>query len=268
MTTLHLLGSGSRGNCFLLEANGKVLLLDAGFSCRELTRRAEQAGVSLAAAVGIALTHEHGDHACGAWRLARRHGIPIAASVGTWGSLRQRDGVQHRPLRGSAPIQVGPFQLECAGSSHDAAEPVAIAVTCPDGTRVALAHDLGRPTAAVRLLLRDCHALVVEANHDEVMLRTSGYPPSVQQRIAGSGGHLSNVAALQLLTEVLHQELELVVLAHLSARCNTAECARASIEPGLRREGFLGQLVVAEQTPRTEPFQLRRIAAERMVQAG
>ena len=62
MTVLHVLGSGSRGNCFLLEADGRVLLLDAGFSARELTRRAEEAGVSLAAAVGIALTHEHGDH--------------------------------------------------------------------------------------------------------------------------------------------------------------------------------------------------------------
>ncbi|HET9605352.1 MAG TPA: MBL fold metallo-hydrolase [Gemmatimonadales bacterium] len=258
MTVLHVLGSGSRGNCFLLEADGRVLLLDAGFSARELTRRSEQAGVSLAAAVGIALTHEHGDHASGAWRLARLHGIPIAASDGTWSSLRQREGVQHRRLRGSAPIQLGPFQVECACSSHDAAEPVAIAVTCPDGTRVALAHDLGRPTAAVRLLLRECHALVVEANHDEVLLRTSGYPPSVQQRIAGSGGHLSNGAALDLLTEVLHQDLDLVVLAHLSARCNSAECARAAVEPGLRREGFLGRLVVAGQTPSAEGLHIAR----------
>lgn len=258
MTVLHLLGSGSRGNCFLLEADGRVLLLDAGFSARELTRRAERAGVSLAAAVGIALTHEHGDHAGGAWRLARRHGIPIAASDGTWASLRQRDGVQHRRLRGSAPIQIGPFQVECAGSSHDAAEPVAIAVTCPDGARIALAHDLGRPTAAVRLLLRECHALVVEANHDEMLLRSSGYPPSVQQRIAGSGGHLSNGAALALLTEVLHQELELIVLAHLSARCNTPECARTAIEPGLRREGFLGQLVVATQAGCSESLAITR----------
>jgi phosphoribosyl 1,2-cyclic phosphodiesterase len=258
MTMLHVLGSGSRGNCFVLEAGGRVLLLDAGFSARELTRRAEEAGVSLAAAVGIALTHEHGDHASGAWRLARQHGIPIAASDGTWSSLRQREGVQHRRLCASAPIQLGPFQVECAGSSHDAAEPVAIAVTCPDGVRVALAHDLGRPTAAVRLLLRGCHALVIEANHDEVLLRTSGYPPSVQQRIAGSGGHLSNGAALDLLTEVLHLELELVVLAHLSARCNSADRARAAVEPGLRREGFLGRLVVAGQTHGVEALQIRR----------
>jgi phosphoribosyl 1,2-cyclic phosphodiesterase len=99
---------------------------------------------------------------------------------------------------------------------------------------------------------------VIEANHDEVLLRTSGYPPSVQQRIAGSGGHLSNGAALDLLTEVLHLELELVVLAHLSARCNSADRARAAVEPGLRREGFLGRLVVAGQTHGVEALQIRR----------
>jgi phosphoribosyl 1,2-cyclic phosphodiesterase len=260
MTTLHILGSGSRGNCFVVEADGGFLLLDAGFSARETTRRAQQAGLQLSCAAGIALTHEHGDHAAGAARLARQLGIPIAASDGTWRALRHRDGVEHVPLRGGAPAAVGMFRVECAGSSHDAAEPVAIAVTCADGTRIGIAYDLGRPTAAVRLLLRDCHALVVEANHDEVLLRTSGYPPSVQQRIAGSGGHLSNGAALELISGVLHQQLELVVLAHVSARCNTVEGARAAVEPVLRQEGFLGRLVVANQAPAMEPL---RIAGHR-----
>lgn len=266
MIALHILGSGSRGNCFVVAANGSLLLLDAGFSARETARRAERAGLRLNTAAGIALTHEHGDHASGAPRLARLLGIPIAASDGTWRALRHRDGVEHRPLRGGAPLVLGAFTVECAGSSHDAAEPVAIAVTCPDGTRLGIAYDLGRPTAAVRLLLRDCHALVVEANHDEVLLRTSGYPPSVQQRIAGSGGHLSNDAALALLSEVLHQDLELIVLAHLSARCNTAECARSAVEPTLRREGFLGRLVVANQAAGTESLHIMR--SGRMAAAG
>ena len=45
---------------------------------------------------------------------------------------------------------------------------------------------------------------MLEANHDEILLRTSDYPPAVQQRIAGSGGHLSNRAAAELLAEVVH----------------------------------------------------------------
>lgn len=260
MTSLHILGSGSKGNCFALRAGDDVLLLDAGFSAREVGRRAEAVGLSLSAVRGIVLTHEHGDHAAGAVRLARQLGVPVAASTGTWNALRQDNPVPHAPLRGGASTLLGAFRVESALSSHDAAEPVAIAVTCPDGTRVGVAYDLGRPTTAVRFLLRNCHALVVEANHDEVLLRTSGYPPSVQQRIAGSGGHLSNDAAAELLTGLLHHQLELVVLAHLSARCNTAECARAVVEPALRREGFLGRLEIAGQEPLTGALGITRAA--------
>lgn len=258
MTALHVLGSGSRGNAFALQCGGDVLLLDAGFSARETVRRASACGVNLDALVGIVLTHEHGDHAQGAPRLARPRRVPVAASPGTWQALRDRDSLNHLPLKDGQPVRLGRFVLESARSSHDAAEPVAIAVTCPDGARVGIAYDLGRPTAAVRLLLRRCHALVLEANHDEVLLRTSGYPPSVQQRIAGSGGHLSNTAAAALAAELLHHDLELVLLAHLSARCNTVACALESVGEVLRREGFIGELDAARQDCHAAPYHIRR----------
>ncbi len=87
MITLYVLGSGSRGNCFAVEADGKALLIDAGFSAREIERRAGSAGLDLAMVAGIALTHEHGDHACGALRLARRLRVPVLTAPGTWARL-------------------------------------------------------------------------------------------------------------------------------------------------------------------------------------
>jgi phosphoribosyl 1,2-cyclic phosphodiesterase len=144
-------------------------------------------------------------------------------------------------------VEVGPFRVTACSTSHDAAEPLAVAVRASDGVSVGVAYDLGRPTAAVRYLLKNLSAVVLEANHDEVLLRTSGYPPSVQQRIAGSGGHLSNRAAAELLAEIHHAGLGAVVLAHLSQRCNTAADAVAAVEPTLRRVGFAGALHVAAQ---------------------
>ncbi|MFI5235055.1 MAG: MBL fold metallo-hydrolase [Gemmatimonadales bacterium] len=247
MTTLLCLGSGSKGNSFALEEEGAILLLDAGFSAKEITRRATLAHLALERVVAIALTHEHGDHAAAAVQLARRLGVPIAASPGTWAALKETTGVAHLPLRAGAPASVGPFRVAAAASNHDAAEPMALAVWGPSGRRVGLAHDLGRPTAAVRYLLRDLTALVVEANHDEVLLRTSEYPATVRQRIAGGGGHLSNRAAAELLEELVHPHLRHVVLAHLSERCNTPDEARATVTPALSRAGFTGTLHVAAQ---------------------
>jgi len=258
MMRLYVLGSGSRGNSFAVEADGIALLLDAGFSAREIERRAEAAGLDLGRVAGIALTHEHGDHACGAPRLARELGVPVLTAPGTWDRLARRMGPsEYLGLGLQAARELGPFRVRACPTSHDAAEPLALAVRTADGTGVGVAYDLGRPTAGVRYLLRDLTALVLEANHDEVALRTSGYPPVVQRRIAGSGGHLSNRAAAELLAELHHPGLSVVVLAHLSQRCNTAADARATVAPALRRVGFAGTLHVAPQDAPLPPIEVR-----------
>jgi phosphoribosyl 1,2-cyclic phosphodiesterase len=231
-----------------VECEGIALLIDAGFSAREIERRAEVAGLDLSQVAGIVLTHEHGDHACGAPRLARRLQVPVLTAPLTWGHLAPIMGdAEHRPLGLCAGLELGPFTIEACATSHDAAEPLAIVVRGSGGASVGVAYDLGRPTSAVRYLLRNLSAIVLEANHDEVQLRTSDYPPVVQRRIAGSAGHLSNRAAAELLVELHHPGLLAVVLAHLSQQCNTAAEARATVAPALRRAGFRGSLHVADQ---------------------
>lgn len=254
-TSLFVLGSGSGGNAFGISSGGEALLVDAGFSAREITRRAAKCGLDLRALRGIVITHEHSDHTAGAARLAATLGIPVITAPGTWDRVRIRmSGVEFRPLALMGAITVGGFQIEACPTSHDAAEPVAVSIRTAAGHRVGLAYDLGRPTTAVRFLLKESHALVIEANHDDVLLRTSTYPPVVQERIASSAGHLSNRAAAELLAEVLHAELRRVVLAHLSERCNTEAEARRAVEPVLRRDGHDTTLHVARQGEPLEPI--------------
>jgi phosphoribosyl 1,2-cyclic phosphodiesterase len=248
VTVLYVLGSGSRGNCCAVEHDETAILIDAGFSPKEIERRAETAGLALGRVGAIVLTHEHGDHARGAGRLARRLGVPVLTAPGTWARLAPKmRHAEHRTLGLCTRVEIGPFVVTACPTSHDAAEPLALAVETGGGVRVGLAYDLGRPTAGVRYLLRNLTAIVLEANHDDVLLRTSGYPPVVQRRIAGSGGHLSNRAAAELLVEVHHPGLGVVVLAHLSRQCNTADDARATVARALRRAGFGGTLHVADQ---------------------
>ena len=255
MTTVYVLGSGSGGNAFALVAGDEVLLIDAGFSAREIRRRAAQVGLDLERVVGLVLTHEHGDHTAGARRLAYSLRVPVIATSGTWDRLRPRmPKAAFVPLVPMGRIRHGGFAIEACPTSHDAAESVALAVSTPDGNRIGIAYDLGRPTAGLRYLLRQSHLIVLEANHDEVLLRTSDYPASVQERIAGSSGHLSNRAAAELLTELLHPALHAVVLAHLSERCNSPEHARAQLAPVL--SDHRATLHVALQGSPLEPFEL------------
>lgn len=260
MITLYVLGSGSRGNCCAVESDGVALLIDAGFSAREIERRAAAVGLDCGRIAGIALTHEHGDHSCGAANLARRLRVPVLTAPGTWGRIAAAmDDAEHRALGFCSQVEVGPFRIEACPTSHDAAEPLAIVIRGFDGTSVGVAYDLGRPTTAVRYLLRNLTAIVLESNYDEVQLRISNYPPVVQRRIAGSGGHLSNRAAAQLLAELHHPGLSIVVLAHLSQQCNTAAHARATVAPALRRVGFEGVLHVADQDEPLPPILVAQV---------
>jgi phosphoribosyl 1,2-cyclic phosphodiesterase len=241
-----VLGTGSRGNAVVVEAGGAALLVDAGFGPRALLRRAEVVGVDLTRLAGIVLTHEHGDHARGAAVLAARLGCALYASPGTLAALgRTGEGIPLPPLGQS--LTIGPFRVDAARTAHDAREPVAVLVTEAAGRRVGIAWDLGRPTAGVRHLLRGAHALVLEANHDEVMLQTGPYPASVRQRIGGSTGHLSNRLAAELAGDLWWPRLEVVVLAHVSEQCNDADVARRTVGQALRRRGFRGRLYVAGQ---------------------
>jgi phosphoribosyl 1,2-cyclic phosphodiesterase len=264
MSVLYVLGSGSAGNALAMHHAGATLLIDAGFSAREILRRAATVGLSLGDVAGLLLTHEHGDHTSGAPQLAKDLGVAVVATTGTWHRLRDRMGAtRHLPLPVLGRLTVGPFTIESAPTSHDAAEPVAVAVSVTGGPRVGIAYDLGRPTAAVRYLLTGLDALVLEANHDEVMLRTSSYPAAVRHRILGSGGHLSNRAAADLVSELAHPGLGLVVLAHLSERCNTEREARTAVAAALEAAELACELRVARQDVPMGPLLIRSACRDR-----
>jgi phosphoribosyl 1,2-cyclic phosphodiesterase len=153
--------------------------------------------------------------------------------------------VEYRPGR---PFRVGQLRVEPFLTVHDAADPVGVAVVDEaTGLRLGVATDLGRPTAQIRHALTGCDLLVLEANHDEVLLHTGPYPTSVKRRIASSHGHLSNQAAARLATELLHPRLAGVVLAHLSFECNRPVLAERVVGDALRAAGWRGHLEVALQ---------------------
>jgi phosphoribosyl 1,2-cyclic phosphodiesterase len=245
-----VLGSGSDGNATLVESNGTAVLIDAGFSGRDLEQRLEMVGVDAGTISGIVITHDHGDHTRGMGILARRFGLRLFLTdkthVACASLLNGKEDVQH--YASEEPFRIGPFEIQPFLTVHDAADPVAIAVThVENGCKMGVATDLGRPTASVRAALRGCHVLVLEANHDEAMLWNGPYPWSVKQRIASSHGHLSNRAAADLARELHHPTLSSIILAHLSTHCNTGDMARKVIERVLDKISYNGAVTVAPQ---------------------
>jgi phosphoribosyl 1,2-cyclic phosphodiesterase len=249
-----VLGSGSNGNAVALSAEGTVILLDAGFSLRTLRRRLDRAGMDFSQVAGIVLTHEHNDHASGATRIAARAGCPIYASKGTFSRVDRVGRPALRAVNHLHTFAIGPFEITPCRTMHDAVDPMALSVTGPRGETVVLAYDMGGATPALRKMLRRAECLIVESNHDESMLRTGPYPPSVRRRIGGPEGHLSNRAAAQLLAGVCHDGVETVVLAHISQICNRKVLAKEAALEALSRRKYRGRLLLAEQDTPLDAF--------------
>ncbi len=252
---VSVLGSGSSGNSTLVEAGRTRILVDAGFSRRDLVRRLDQVGVPVESLAGIVITHDHGDHTRGMGIVARHHRVPLYLTPRTRRACAKllRGGEDVRGYQAGRPFRIGQLRVEPFLTVHDAVDPVAVAVVDEQtGSRMGVATDLGRPTAQVRHALSACDFLVLEANHDEVLLREAPYPWSVKGRIASSHGHLSNHAAARLACDLLHPRLAGIVLAHLSNESNRPDLALRVVGSALDQAGYHGMLAVARQEDPTD----------------
>lgn len=234
-----VLGSGSAGNSCLVEGEGCRVLLDAGLSARRLTERLAACGRKLEELDGVVLTHEHGDHAQ-ALKVWGGKGVPVYANSLTHEALKFEHGitvVERRVFSTGASFAIGSVEFLSFSVPHDAADPVGFCLRAGE-VRFAYVTDLGMVTQSVVQRVQGVRGVFLEANYDEGLLdRDTKRPWSVKQRIASRHGHLSNKAAAELISQVVHDELSVVVLGHLSRDCNTADSAMAVLREQLGRTG-------------------------------
>lgn len=220
------LGSGSAGNALLVEAGATCLMLDCGFGLRETVTRLQRLGRQAADLAGIVVTHEHGDHVGGVFRLARKYGLPVWLTHGTWAACAADDnGLDLRIIDSHRSFTVGELEVAPFPVPHDAREPVQY-VFAAHGKRLGVLTDAGQTTPHVCAMLSGCDGMVLEFNHDAEMLARSAYPASLKRRIAGRLGHLENGAAAALLRQIDCSGLQHLVAAHLSERNNVPEAVR------------------------------------------
>ena len=227
------LGSGSAGNATLVEAQCGTqvsrLLIDCGLSLRELGKRLQAADLNLQAIDAVFITHEHADHVGHARSFAQKTGAAVWMSKGTAlaCNLDEWDlaADQFQVARDGEAIDLGALQLHPFTVPHDAREPLQL--RCTDGdVHLGVLTDLGHGSSHVVQALQQCHALLLECNHDTELLAQSSYPVFLKKRIAGPQGHLSNEESAQLTKALVHPSLNLIVAAHLSERNNRPDLAQ------------------------------------------
>jgi phosphoribosyl 1,2-cyclic phosphodiesterase len=252
-----VLASGSSGNAAFLATASTRILIDAGLSLRELSKRLAAIGEELESIDAILVTHEHTDHASGLPVLARSKKVRatiymtrLTAPGIDWGVHPQR----LEPFQAGACLQIGDVEVQTFSIPHDAVDPVGFCLEA-HGVRIGIATDLGYLPESVKFHLRRTDLLLMEANHDLDMLKVGPYPWSVKQRVMSRVGHLSNRLVSDYLTQDLGAATTDLVLGHISEQNNHPEIVRLVATQALAERNLAARLTIAAQNQPSEVFQ-------------
>ena len=249
---LSIFASGSTGNCALLSAGGHRFLIDAGLSAKAIRMALAEAGCSVEELDGILITHEHKDHVAGLAVLCKQKPLPVYAPGTVASHLRwSLPGVDAslRPFRPGEHLDFGGAAVTAFPTPHDTDQSVGYRVEA-EGLCFAFATDTGHVSEEMRQNLAGADLAVIEANHDEQMLREGPYPAFLKRRVLSERGHLSNADCAVLAGYLAQKGTKKLVLAHLSRQNNRPGLARAAVLPALQGSGT--ELFIAPEKGRLD----------------
>ncbi len=271
---LCVLGSGSGGNCTVLQHRGRTLLIDAGFGPVTTARRMRQARLDPTAIDAVVLTHLDRDHFRPAW-LRRLPPTATRLFLHRWHAdeLARLDRAAHTLDAGLVqPFADEPFEpwpgltVSTLRLQHDRQGTIGYRFDA-DGASVGYATDLGHAPPALIDHLAGVDLLCLESNYDEHMTLHSLRPTFVNRRNLSDSGHLSNDQAFDAVRHIADASPRgnprHVLLMHRSRQCNHPMKVRRVFE----RDPVLARRVtLTEQRRRTRWFAVTPLKPARRAQ--
>ena len=234
------LASGSKGNCTYIRSGNTALIIDEGLTVKELKVRAATRGIDLSDVGAVLVTHEHADHIKGVEQFSREFGSKVYMPLTCFETMRSRGEIlsRYEHVDGfEAGFDIGDLRVQPFRVPHDARYTVGYRIS--DGkTDIAVATDLGFVSDNTLARLCGCKAVIVESNHDPLMLEKGRYPYPLKVRIASKNGHLSNADSAAIASQLVASGAERILLAHLSEDNNTPELAFQATKEQLEKHGI------------------------------
>lgn len=251
--------SGSSGNSYYLGTRQRGVLIDAGISARMIQRWLRDMGLDWQNITGVLVTHDHADHIRAVGTIGERLHIPIYTTAKIHEGIDRNYGVREKLKSSRRYFELGQewnlfgMKINTFHVEHDSTDCLGY---CIDylGQRFVLVTDCGSVTDEMEAYIRTANHLVIEANHDEMMLLNGPYPTYLKERILSPRGHQSNATCGEVLERNWHPDLRNVWLCHLSLENNDPEVAFKTVSSYLEEiEIIPGQDIFLKPLDRLTP---------------
>ncbi|WP_295431505.1 MBL fold metallo-hydrolase [uncultured Prevotella sp.] len=232
-------GSGSCGNCYYIYTETYGILIDIGIGIRKLKKYFHDYGLNVKDVKYILVTHDHADHVKSVGSFSNSLNIPVYATKEVHEGIRcnycvrkKIDAANIRIIEKGKDFVLDDFTVSAFNVPHDSRDNIGFKIKYED-VNFCLMTDIGHVTDEMAQVIREADYLVIEANHDEDMLRNGPYSEYLKKRVSGGNGHLSNRLCAKYLADNDTSRLRHVWLCHLSQENNHPELARKTVEMGL-----------------------------------
>lgn len=234
--------SGSSGNCIYIEfSEDYAILVDAGKSNKQLENSFKINNIDPNNIKAIFITHEHSDHVSGLRVFLKNHQVKVYGSEGTLLALQEKGIVSKKndfEVLKKAEKDLDVFSVKPFSISHDCKEGFGYSFVSGNGEKVSVCTDLGYVSDEIKIDLKNSNAVLLESNHDKMMLQNGPYPYYLKRRILSDVGHLSNDSCGELLPYLVNNGTKNIILSHLSAHNNLPDLAFQTSVSYLAREGM------------------------------
>ena len=230
----HLLASGSKGNAFVLEKDGSMILIDCGTTKKYMIESLTALNLNPEMFDSVLITHNHSDHVRQINMFKNHPNIYTPEPL----------AVSHKLAVPYEPFKVNQFVILPLPTSHDA--DTSLGYVIQDGEhKLVYMTDTGYVKTSHLEFMRDADYIILESNHDPDLLMKTSRPYFVKQRSLSDTGHLSNDSAGEVLSQIVTSRTKEIILAHLSEEGNREDLAIHTVSKYLN--GYQGLLKVGRQ---------------------
>lgn len=225
---IHVLASGSSGNCYRVSDGKTALLLDCGIPLKRIQKELQ---FQLHMISAVLVTHCHQDHVRAANDIAQ-YGVPVYSSAGTFHACHLH-GFQFRHVKSMKALKIGTFHVLPFDVVHDAPEPLGFVLkSCVTGEKLLYFTD----TCYLKYRFPGIHYLMAECNYS-LKTMSKDINKTLRDRIIES--HMSLETLLEFLHKNDFRELRQIYLLHLSNDNSDEELFRTEVQKATGKEVYV-----------------------------